>query len=65
VLAPEGNKVKVTPAQVVPLFTVITGKGLTETLEMAGLEETQPSEFVPVTEYVVLTRGETVLLPPE
>jgi hypothetical protein len=48
-LAPEAIRVKVAPAQIDPLFTVITGKGFTVTLEMAGLDEIHPNELVPLT----------------
>ena len=50
VLAPLATIVKEEPLQMVPLLTVMTGKGFTVTLAMAAMDETQPKELVPVTE---------------
>lgn len=46
--------------QIEPLFTEITGIAFTVKLEIAVLEETQPTELLPVTEYDVLAMGFTV-----
>ena len=64
-LAPDGIIVNDCPAQIIPLFTEIEGKGLTETLLIAGEAETQPNELVPVTEYVVFAVGDTMEEPLE
>jgi hypothetical protein len=51
--------VKFLVAQILPLFTVINGRGNTVMVVTAVLEDKQPKELVPVTEYVVVTEGET------
>jgi hypothetical protein len=48
--APAGMMVKLRPLQIVPLFTVITGMACTVTVETDVLDDTQPTELVPVME---------------
>jgi hypothetical protein len=47
--APDGTRVNDEPAQTDPLFTVITGKGLTVTFETTAETAAQPALLVPVT----------------
>ena len=53
------------PAQIVPLFTVIIGLGLTVKLLVANACDRHPVMVsVPITVYVVLIDGLTTALPP-
>ena len=57
--------VKFWPAQIVPLFTVIIGLGLTVKLLVAKACDRHPvTEFVPITVKEVLLGGLTTALPP-
>ena len=56
--------VKLCPAQMVPLLTVMIGLGLTLKLLIARACDTQPALLVPATVYVVLIAGFTTALPP-
>jgi hypothetical protein len=60
--APEGVMVKTPPLQTVPLFTAITGVSWRVTV-LCALKLTQPAVEEPMTEYVVLPVGITVLAP--
>ena len=63
-LAPEGIIVKVLPAQMVPLFTLIMGLALTVIVQIAGDCETQTEVPVPTTVYELVIVGFTKKLPP-
>ena len=53
------------PAQIVPLFTVIIGLGLTVKLLVANACDLHPvAEFVPITVKELLLGGLTTALPP-
>jgi hypothetical protein len=56
---------KAPPEQIIPLFTVIVGVMLTVIVETAGVTLTHPCALVPLTLYVVLIKGLTMLLPLE
>jgi len=60
VFAPEGRIVNDCPEQMVPLFTVMVGVMSTVTLLTAPIKLIHPAEFVPVTEYELVTIGATV-----
>jgi hypothetical protein len=64
-LAPEGVIVNVSPLQIEPLFTEITGPCITFTTDTAVLLEAHPWLLTPVTEYEVDWKGVTVALPEE
>lgn len=62
-MAPEALKVKDCPLQIEPLLTATVGRATAVTEATAVLEETQPAELVPVTEYEDVPLGITVALP--
>ena len=53
------------PEQIAPLFTFKIGRVFTVTLLIADNELTQPFASVPVTEYELVTVGDTIELPLE
>ena len=55
---------KFCPTQIVPLFTVMVGFGLTVKLLVAKVCDKQPAELVPATVKEVLPAGLTTALPP-
>lgn len=58
--APAGERVKLLPLQILPLLTLMIGKGFTETVRKAVL--LQPVvELRPRMEYVVVTVGDTLI----
>jgi hypothetical protein len=59
-----GSIVNVCPIQSVPFGAEITGRGITVTVTIAGVDETHPA-VVPVIVYAVVESGLTVALPPE
>jgi hypothetical protein len=64
VLAPDGIIVKVLPAQIEPLLTLMLGLALTVILQIAGDCETQTEVPVPITVYELVIVGFTRKLPP-
>ena len=56
--------VKFCPAQIVPLFTVMVGLGLTVKLLVARACDTQPATLVPDIVKLALLVGLTTALPP-
>lgn len=64
-LAPVGVMVNTLPSQIVPLFTEITGNGITDTVTTTVLLAEQPSALAPVIEYDVSEVGDTMFVPPE
>lgn len=52
--------VNILPAQMTPLLTDTVGMGSRVTFATAAFKETQPKEFVPVTEYDAFANGMTV-----
>ena len=54
--------VKFCPAQIVPLFTVMIGLGLTVKLMFAKVCDTQPAVLVPATVKEVFDAGYTVIV---
>jgi hypothetical protein len=65
VLAPPGIRVKESPVQIVPLFTVTVGVILTVIELTATLEDTQPSALLPVTLMLVFVNGDKIVVPLE
>jgi hypothetical protein len=61
VLAPPGTMVNTPPAQILPLLTVIVGRDLTVTL-LTTAAPRHPAVLVPVTVYVLLDAGDTVVV---
>lgn len=59
VIAPDGMSVKLCPLQMLPLFTVIDGRGFRVTVTMVDPELTQPTLLVPETAYVDVVTGVT------
>ncbi len=55
---------KFCPTQIVPLFTVIVGLGLTVKLLVAKACDKQPAVLVPATVKLALLGGLTTALPP-
>lgn len=64
VSAPLGVITTLLPSQIVAPLTTTVGVVLTDTVDIAGFEDTQLLVPVPVTEYAVVAVGDTVKLPP-
>ena len=64
---PAAVNVAVAPTQIklADVLALMIGNGFTVTVLIADTAETQPTELVPIIEYVVVTDGVTLFEPPE